>query len=56
VSVTSRLESISSEKRTALGVGYFVTNLLTYRDQHGEIVAEMRFRILKFRPPAASVA
>jgi uncharacterized protein len=54
--VTSRLESISTEKRTGLGPGYFVTNLLTYRDQHGEIVAEMRFRILKFRPAAAAVS
>ncbi len=54
LSVTSRLESISVEKHTALGDGYFVTNLSTYRDQHGEVVAEMRFRILKFKPPSAS--
>ncbi len=36
----------------ALGEGYFVTQLQTYRDQHGETVAEMRFRLLKFKPPA----
>ncbi len=47
----SVLESVSSEKRTALGDGYFVTNKTTYRDQNGEIVGEMRFRILWFKPP-----
>ncbi len=47
----SELESISSEKRTALGDGYFVTNKTTCRDQNGEVVAEMRFRILWFKPP-----
>ena len=47
----SVLESVSSEKRTALGDGYFVTNRTTYRDQHGEVVGEMRFRILWFKPP-----
>ncbi len=47
----SQLESVSSEKRTALGDGYFVTTRTTYRDQNGEVVAEMRFRILWFKPP-----
>jgi acyl dehydratase len=47
----SQLESISSEKRTALGDGYFVTTRITYRDQADETVAEMRFRILWFKPP-----
>ena len=45
------IESISSEKKTGLGVGHFVTQLYTYKDAHGEPVATMRFRILKFRPP-----
>ena len=44
------LESISTEKKTALGDGYFVTNKTTYWDQNDEIVAEMRFRILWFKP------
>ncbi len=44
------LESISSEKKTALGDGYFVTNKTTYWDQNDEVVAEMRFRILWFKP------
>ena len=45
-------ESISAEKKTGLGVGHFVTQLYTYKDAAGEVVATMRFRILKFRPPS----
>jgi acyl dehydratase len=50
LSVSSSLESISGLKHTALGEGYFVTSLQTYRDQHDAIVGEMRFRILKYIP------
>jgi acyl dehydratase len=52
LSLTSTIDSISDEKKTGLGVGHFVTQRMTYRDQNGEIVAEMLFRLLKFRPPA----
>jgi uncharacterized OB-fold protein/acyl dehydratase len=48
--VTSVIDSISGEKQTGLGTGHFVTNRLEYRDQHGELVATMLFRILKFKP------
>lgn len=51
LSICSELESVSDEKNTGLGVGYFVTNKSTYYDQDGEIVAEMRFRTLWFKPP-----
>ncbi len=51
VSVRGELESVSGEKKTGLGVGYFVTNKSTYYDQDGEVVAEMRFRTLWFKPP-----
>jgi uncharacterized OB-fold protein/acyl dehydratase len=51
LSVSTRIESISPEKQTALGAGHFITELMTYCDQDGEEVATMRFRILKFRPP-----
>ncbi len=51
LSVSTRIESISPEKQTALGPGHFITELMTYCDQDGEEVATMRFRILKFRPP-----
>jgi len=51
ISVTSLVEAVSPEKTTGLGVGHFITNRLDFTDQHGEPVATMRFRILKFRPP-----
>jgi len=50
LTVETLIESISPEKRTALGVGHFVTQRMVYRDQRGEEVATMRFRILKFKP------
>ena len=48
--VTSVIDSVSWEKATGLGVGHFITNRLEFTDQHGEPVATMRFRILKFKP------
>jgi len=50
--VTTRIEKVSDEKKTALGAGCFVDEVMVYRDARGEEVARMRFRILKFRPPA----
>jgi len=50
------IEAISEEKKTALGVGHFVTQKTIYRDQHGETVASMSFRLLKFRPPQRASA
>ena len=45
----TRLTGLTGPKRTALGDGYFVTwNVTWYAD--GEAVAEMLFRVLKFRP------
>jgi uncharacterized OB-fold protein/acyl dehydratase len=54
IQVTSHVESVSDEKKTALGVGRFVDEVMLYRDAQGEEVARMRFRILKFRPRAAA--
>jgi uncharacterized OB-fold protein/acyl dehydratase len=48
--VRSVIDSVSPAKATGLGVGHFVTTRLEYTDQHGELVATMRFRILKFKP------
>jgi uncharacterized OB-fold protein/acyl dehydratase len=48
--VTSVIDAISGEKQTGLGLGHFITNRLEYRDQRGELVATMKFRILKFKP------
>lgn len=49
VTVTGRLEEVVGPKRTALGEGWFVTSRdVWYVD--AEPVAEMLFRVLKFRP------
>jgi uncharacterized OB-fold protein/acyl dehydratase len=60
VSTTTVIESISEEKATALGIGYFINTRDVFRDQRGEEVGWMTFRVLKFRPhqqaPAASAA
>lgn len=50
----STIESISPEKTTALGVGFFVTQLCTYYNQRDEVVGTMRFRVFKYRPHASA--
>ena len=50
VSATTVIESISAEKATALGIGYFIDTRTTFRDQAGAAVGSMRFRVLKFKP------
>lgn len=50
VSSHSIIEDVSERKKTALGVGYFVTQLTEYKNQHGTLVGTMRFRILKYKP------
>ncbi len=54
--MVSRVVSVSDEKKTALGVGHFVDEEMSYRDASGEEVARMTFRILKFKPPAQAAA
>lgn len=50
ITVTTRIESVSDEKQTALGDGHFVTQSMTYTDQHGEVVGTQRWSILKYKP------
>jgi uncharacterized protein len=50
ISATSVYEEISDEKKTALGTGFFLTWVLTYTDQNGEVLGRQRFRVLRFRP------
>ncbi|TMQ94927.1 hypothetical protein ETD83_23220 [Actinomadura soli] len=50
VSVEETVESISPEKKTALGAGRFISTVRTYRDANGEVVATQRWRTLRFRP------
>ncbi|HET7653641.1 MAG TPA: bifunctional MaoC family dehydratase N-terminal/OB-fold nucleic acid binding domain-containing protein [Acidimicrobiales bacterium] len=54
LSVEAVIDSVSDEKATGLGMGHFVTTRQIYRDQHGNHVADMLFRILKFKPKAAA--
>jgi len=60
LTTTAFIESVSEEKATGLGVGHFVTTRTTtrteYRDQDGELVGSMMFRILKFRPREKAAA
>jgi len=52
VTARIRVESVSNEKDTALGPGFFFTTTTTYTDAEGEVVATERFRMLKFKPAA----
>lgn len=52
---TTRLEAISEEKTTALGTGYFVTQIMEYFSiktpgGEDEKVGQLMFRVFKFRP------
>jgi uncharacterized OB-fold protein/acyl dehydratase len=50
ITTSTRIEAISEQKATALGTGYFIDTVDTYRDQNGEEVGRMLFRVLKFKP------
>ena len=50
IALTSVIERISGEKRTALGRGHFVTIRYEYRDQAGELVGTMSSGLLKYAP------
>ena len=51
---TTVFESVSDEKTTARGVGYFVTWVTTYFDADDEVVGRQRFRVFKFKPATAA--
>lgn len=50
ISCTYTTESISGEKQTRFGAGFFVTFLQEFRDAQSEVVGTMRLRVLRFRP------
>jgi uncharacterized OB-fold protein/acyl dehydratase len=52
ISATTVIESISEQKATALGIGYFINTRTVFRDQNDEEVGWMTFRVLKFKPSA----
>ena len=55
VSVTAELTDVIGPKKTALGEGFFITQKITW-SVGDEEVADMIWRILKFRPAAAAPA
>jgi uncharacterized OB-fold protein/acyl dehydratase len=52
VSVAAELTDVAGPKRTALGEGFFITQKITWQ-VGDEDVAEMMWRIMKFRPAEA---
>jgi len=52
ITAETLIEEVSDEKKTAMGVGHFVTWVTTYRDEQGEVLGRQRFRILRFKPSA----
>jgi acyl dehydratase len=56
ITSTMEIESVSDEKQTRIGRGYFITWVTTYRDERGEVVGRQTFRILKFAPDLAALS
>ena len=50
VTAETTIESISEQKATALGIGYFIETRTVFSDQNGEDLGWMSFRVLKFQP------
>lgn len=50
ISYNVRLNSVSSEKATRLGRGYFITANYSYTNQTDTLVCRQLFTILKFKP------
>jgi len=55
VTSTMEIESVSEEKQTRIGKGFFITWVTTYRDERGEVVGRQTFRILKFAPDLSAL-
>ena len=53
--LTARIvfDSVSEQKATPLGIGYFITTKYTFLDQNDEQVGTMSFRVLKYKPAQA---
>lgn len=59
VEAVTVIESISEQKATGLGVGYFINTRTVFKDTDGGEVGSMTFRVLKYKPeqqPAAAPA
>ena len=47
----SIIESITEQKSTARGIGYFFETYAKFTNQDGELLGSQRFRVFKFIPP-----
>jgi uncharacterized OB-fold protein len=56
VTAETTIESISEEKATALGIGYFIVTRTVFSDQEGREIGWLTFRVLKFKPAQAAAA
>ncbi|MGV0835543.1 bifunctional MaoC family dehydratase N-terminal/OB-fold nucleic acid binding domain-containing protein [Mycolicibacterium thermoresistibile] len=50
VTIGAEITDVIGPKQTALGEGYFINQHITWQVDGGETVAEMDWRIMKFRP------
>ncbi|MHB9879307.1 bifunctional MaoC family dehydratase N-terminal/OB-fold nucleic acid binding domain-containing protein [Pacificimonas sp. ICDLI1SI03] len=53
ITSTPIVDDVSDEKRTALGIGHFVTLRYEFTDASDKRVGRMTFRVLKFKPNLA---
>ena len=50
------IESISEQKATGRGIGYFIETVTLFSDQNGEKIGKQVFRVLKFIPAEGSTS
>jgi uncharacterized OB-fold protein/acyl dehydratase len=50
------IESISGEKKTGLGQGFFITSIISFVNQDDVAVGRQLHRVLKFKPPVTRQA
>ncbi len=50
LSFSIKLVSVSPEKTTRMGTGYFITAEYSYMNQKGELVCRQPFTVFKFKP------
>ncbi|MEM9175514.1 MAG: bifunctional MaoC family dehydratase N-terminal/OB-fold nucleic acid binding domain-containing protein [Myxococcota bacterium] len=56
VTALTVIDSISEEKATGAGIGYFITTVTTFTNQDGEDLGNMSFRVLRFKPADGGAA
>jgi acyl dehydratase len=53
ISAVERVDQVSPEKTTRLGVGHFVVTSATYRNQDGDLVATLTNTLFRYEPHRA---